>query len=132
MALFFLRVSVLCCWSSLGSTLDKEETTIAFFGGSMVVGISCDQPEFGMTLQKCAYPARIQRKLSELVGNRKLQVLNQAVGGSTTGGYLPSLPIVLKELDKRPSAVFIDYSVNDALEVCMCCMCCLCCLSNIH
>ena len=85
----------------------------------MVAGLGCVQKEFGLKFQACAYPSRMQRMLSELVGNRKLYVINKAMGGSTTGGYLPSLPIVMKELGSRPSAIFIDYSVNDAREVCI-------------
>jgi len=44
----------------------------------------------------------------------KVKITNLGRSGTTTGGFLPSLHHMLKNLYPPPTAIFVDFSINDA------------------
>jgi len=96
----------------------------------MLGGIGCEETEI-VKLRDCAYPMRLKVMLDYLVSSDKLdpflfdpssaistkiRVINLARGATDTVSVLPSLPILfpLNQLkESLPSAIFIDFSVND-------------------
>ena len=123
-----------------------------FLGGSVVLGHFCfENSQIGNEL--CAYPNRVGNLLNSLFVDDSLEpfdlsatinssrtkgikISNLAIGGISTLGVAPILPILLDRLnsqhnvdkgssgsqqeedeDEDPTAIFIDFSVNDVLQV---------------
>lgn len=112
------------------SLLSKETAHLYFFGGSMVLGKRCK--EGGVEGVNCAYPNRVGSMLRfllskghanplELRSNRNsdsaeaiVSVINLAKGGTSTDAFVPTFAQTLAKLEPPPSALFFDFSVNDA------------------
>jgi len=76
----------------------------------MVAGMECQ--DMSSRGKNCAYAKRFARWLHSEEGIR-VNVINTAVGGVTTSGMLPSLPLLLQSLETQPDLILIDFSVND-------------------
>ena len=104
-------------WSRLFEEVGNR--TVIALGDSLLGGMGCS--ERGQSETQCAYPARLGRALScRMASNSSIRVINRAVGGTTTAGALPQLPLlagVSGDPDQTgaaaPDVVLIDYSLND-------------------
>ena len=95
-------------------------------GGSMIAGEGCDirsVAQDGANHRECAYPSRFNRWLSEKYYDSEgaTSYENRALGGTTTAGALPMLPILVSDPDaasgrKASDLLLVDFAVNDAYE----------------
>ena len=97
-------------WVNISKTLhDVGRLRVLVVGGSETAGVNCDD---GETRHKaCSWPARLGRWL-ESPGFR-VEVENQASGGTTISASFPSLGILLSNV---PDIFIVDFVVNDAFE----------------
>ena len=97
-------------WVNISKTLqDVGRLRVLVVGGSETAGVNCDD---GETRHKaCSWPARLGRWL-ESPGFR-VEVDNQASGGTTISASFPSLGILLSNV---PDIFIVDFVVNDAFE----------------
>ena len=88
----------------------------------MAAGVDCVDEALGSGKQ-CSYSARFARSL----GGANVTYRNRAMGGTTTAGVLPQLPLLLDSPSAAaagaesgggggPDLVVIDFSVNDRFE----------------
>jgi len=128
----FLGNLSLICQLKVGSHffqfLGKEdENNFVFLGGSMVLGMNCKAPPF--IKEACAYSMRVGRLVDYLISDSSidpynihdeyeptLTISNLAVMGSNTKALVPVIPVMMENLVTPPSAVFIDFSVNDPFD----------------
>ena len=125
-------------WDNLfRSLLSPNVTDIWYFGGSMIAGSKCK--EGGLEMTKCAYPARMELMLNFLFSkesfnplvvnanntelmrkwsehsNKVICIWNRAKAGTSTDVNAPLLPQLVAHSSPTPSALFLDFSVNDGL-----------------
>ena len=97
----------------------------------MVRGHDCHEGKF--TEDACSYPTRVGRILNHLfvsesidpyhleVSNSESEIFipisNLARSATPTGGVIPSLSVMLESLESPPSAIFVDFSVNDLFAI---------------
>jgi len=109
----------------LQNILDPGSANLVFLGGSMVRGQECE--ELGMIDVPCAYPARVGKLLDyvflnnsnnnnpfDIMRKNQISVMNLAKRASPLSGILPTIKIMLEKLIIPPTALFVDFSVNDA------------------
>ena len=75
----------------------KASTNLVVLGDSLLAGMGCE--EGSRRWKACAYPARLMDHLRNGCTHSvsTLSLLNRAVGGTTTAGVLPQLPLPLHE-----------------------------------
>jgi len=107
-------------WSTIDAVSGVNATSpfsMMVVGGSMAAGIGCHESRrYG---KECAYSKRFFQWLQESVpeGERAhMHFVNTAVGGTTTGGILPSIRMLMNSVRPPPNLLLIDFSVNDAAE----------------
>ena len=99
-------------WSKIGQACDQSITLeILVVGGSETAGVECHD---GVTkLKDCAWSARYKSWLSATCPSARIQLDNQASGGTTMSS---ALPVLSTWLARKPDIVFIDFVVNDSFE----------------
>ena len=88
-------------------------------GGSMTAGNDCHDQTLGMVhTPLCAFPRRLVTHLETVSGGR-VDWRSHAVGGTSTLGQLPSLPLIMAEYEAEralPTLILVDFSANDILS----------------
>ena len=117
-------------WSRLDARLRGHGTArVVAIGGSMASGVGCF--EGGLHPRQCAYSSRwvdwLRSTFYGCLGQGRLEVINRAVGGTTTATAVPMLPYLLT-VERRRAApngsqattaadlLVVDYSCNDQFE----------------
>lgn len=92
--------------------------SIVIFGGSMTGGALCSEGQ--VTNKRCAWPARFERWIRQLLGDC-ITVYNFARGGTQSEVALSMIPVTLntfmKQNGQHPTLVITDFSVNDVYEM---------------
>lgn len=92
----------------------RAEVSSAYFLTALENGQSQRVVVYGTSLTaNAAWPAELQETLRACYGN-KLRIINAAVGGKDSRWGLANLSS--RVLAQRPDTVFIEFSINDALE----------------
>ena len=88
-----------------GETHQASDThpSIVAFGDSLTAGLGVSRED--------AYPAQLQRRLTEL--NYQYRVINAGASGDTSAGGLRRVPWVLKS---KPALVILELGANDGLR----------------
>jgi hypothetical protein len=75
----------------------RHPLRVVSIGGSLVVGMGCDDA-CGHSRRTCSYTSRFARWLAaEYRSTARVHFENRAVGGTTTAGALPQLPLLLQQ-----------------------------------
>jgi len=111
----------------LQNILDPDSANVVFLGGSMVVGVKCNENSVIET--PCAYPARVGKLLDyiflnnstsgnpfDIMNKNQISVINLSRHASPLSVILPFLNVILERMSIPPTALFIDFSVNDAFS----------------
>ena len=88
--------------------------TLVALGDSLLAGMGCHEENRRLSWKRCSYPQRLVEQLNA-TSCTAFRLINRAVGGTTTAGALPQLPLLvsLDDTHRAPDLVLIDYSLND-------------------